>query len=555
MIYSINIKNIALISEADINFSNGFNVITGETGAGKSVLIGSINMLLGERISKDTITTGKRSAEVSAVFYVEDKLVKKHLEDMGIRMDETGELVMSRELFADGRNVCRINSKIVNVATLKDIGRYLVDLHGQHNNQALLDHNAHIHILDKFAKDKIEKVYAEYSEHFLKLCSLKNELCEIEKSIAEKERRIDILNFEINEIKSVNPEIGEDDELKKKKEIIDNFKNLCSSLGKAHYLLYDDPEGNSAYQSMSNCADLLKDAEKIDGTLKETADIADGIAVQIQEIARTLSSYLDNLENEVEPSFDVDARIDELYKLKRKYGGNLESVLEYLEKSEEELELINNYDAHYNKVSEELNKERKAAQKLAVMLSEIRKETAKKIESEICDSLHFLNMNDAVFSVSFEETELSKTGCDKVEFMLTTIKDAPPRPLTKIASGGELSRIMLAIKSVLAETDSVNTMIFDEIDTGVSGIAAQKIGEKIKELSKNKQIFCVTHLAQIASKAETHFKIEKISDGNKTKAYVQRLDDEGRINEIARIISGDKITSTTIKQAGEMLDA
>jgi len=479
MIYSINIKNIALISEADINFSDGFNVITGETGAGKSVLIGSINMLLGQRVSKDIIASGAKSAEVSAVFYIEDISVKNYLYDIGISMDETGELVMSRELFADGRNVCRINGRIVNVASLKDIGRYLVDLHGQHNNQALLDHNAHIHILDKFAKDKINNVYDEYKEHFLKLCSLKNELSEIEKSIAEKERKIDILNYEINEIKSVNPEIGEDEELKKKKEIIDNFKNLCSSLGRAHYLLYDDPDGNSAYQSMSNSAALLKEAERIDGGLKETAEIADGIVIQIQEVARTVSTYLDNLENGVESGFDIDARIDELYKLKRKYGGSLESVLEHLEKCEQELELINNCDEYYNKVLTEANREAKAAQDLAVLLSEIRKETAKKIESEICESLNFLNMKDAVFEVSFEKTDLSKTGCDKVEFMLTTIKDAPPRPLTKIASGGELSRIMLAIKSVLAETDSVNTMIFDEIDTGVSGIAAQKIGEKI----------------------------------------------------------------------------
>ncbi len=554
MIYSINIKNIALISEVNIDFSDGFNVITGETGAGKSVLIGSINMLLGERVSKEIIRAGAKSAEVSAVFYVEDELIKDCLESMGISLDETGELVMTRELFADGKNVCRINGRIVKVASLKEVGRYLVDLHGQHNNQMLLDHNAHIDILDKFAGSEIFDIYDKYKEEYLKLQNLKKELSEIEKNTADRERKIDILNYEISEIRAVSPELGEDEALKKKKEILDNYKKLCSSVSKAYYLLYDSTDGNNAYQIVSDSAMALSEAGEIDDGLKETAEIVDGIVVQIQEIARTVSSYLDSLENGVEQGIDIGARLDELYKLKRKYGGSIETVLNHLENSERELELINNYDQRNSELLSEIDKTEKSARELALKLNKIRKETAQKIEKEICESLEFLNMKDSVFSVSFEKTELSKSGCDKIEFMLTTLAGAPPRPLYKIASGGELSRIMLAIKSVLAETDSVKTMIFDEIDTGVSGVAAQKIGEKIKELSKNKQIFCVTHLAQIASKADTHFKIEKKSADEKTNAYVERLDNDGKINEIARIISGDKITSTTISQAKEMLN-
>jgi len=460
---------------------------------------------------------------------------------------------MSRELHDDGKNICRINGRIVNVSALKNIGKYLVDLHGQHNNQALLDSNTHIDILDKFAHEEITEIYNEYKTHYMQMQSLKSELNEIERNIAEKERKTDILNFEINEIKSVNPKNGEDDELKKKKEIIDNYKKLLESVAKAYYCLYDDNDGQSAYQTITNSAIALSEARCIDDSLNAISESIEETAIQIQEISRMLSSYLDNLENNFDVDFDIDARLDELYKIKRKYGGTIESVLDYLDKCEQELLSINTSEERYNEVLSALNKVTENAEKTALLLSEKRKQTARKIEKEICDSLMFLNMKDAVFEVSIVEDKLTKTGCDKVEFMLKTIVGAPLRPLNKIASGGELSRIMLAIKSVLAETDSVKTMIFDEIDTGVSGIAAQKIGEKIKNLSNEKQIFCVTHLAQIASKADTHFVIEKQSLNKKTNANVTLLDDNGRINEIARIISGDKITQTTINQAKEML--
>lgn len=554
MIYSINIKNIALITEAQINFSDGFNVITGETGAGKSVLIGSINMLLGERISKEIISKGAKNAEVSAVFYVDDLSVRKYIEEEGISLDDSGELVMSRELYADGKNICRVNGRIVTVSTLKNIGRYLVDIHGQHNNQALLDCKSHIDILDKFAKDKLSKIYDEYKTTYEKMKDLKIKLDEIAEKSLEKERKIDILNYEINEIKSVNPILGEDEELKKKKEIIDNFKNLCALSNKAYNCLYENIDGKSAYEAVSESAASLCDAAKIDDNLKDIAESVEEIVVRIQESARSLSSYIGNLENGLDENFDIDARLDELYKLKRKYGGSLDSVIDHLEKCERELELINSSEELYNKVLSELNQTVQKAESIACELSKIRRETAEKIQKEICESLKFLNMADAKFEVAIEKAELSKNGFDKVEFMLTTIAGIPPRPLNKIASGGELSRIMLAIKSVLAETDSVKTMIFDEIDTGVSGIAAQKIGEKIKTLSKNKQIFCVTHLAQIASKADTHFVIEKVTDKQRTEAFVNILDKNGRIDEIARIISGDKVSPTTIKQAKEMLE-
>ena len=553
MIYSVNIKNMALINEAQITFSDGFNVITGETGAGKSVLIGSINMLLGERMNKDVITTGAKEAEVSAVFYVEDKTVIDYIKSYDIDIDETGELVMSRQLHESGRNVCRINGKIVNVSTLKDLGRYLIDLHGQHNNQALLDKNAHITILDKFAENVIYPVLKEYKKTYEEMQTLKAELSEIEKESSEKERKIDILNFEINEIKSLCPKPFEDEELKKKKEIVNNFKNLCSAVGRAYGALYDDPEGRSAYQSAAAASMSLADAMKFDESLKEVAENIEEVVIKISESARELGSYLDNLENSVEFNFDIDARLDELYKLKRKYGGSIDAVLSHLKHCEEELLKINSSEERYNEVLLKFNKQTAKATELSQKLTELRKQTAEKIEKEICKNLEFLNMPDAKFEVSIEKRELCKNGADNVEFMLTTLTGAEPRPLNKIASGGELSRIMLAIKTVLAETDIVKTMIFDEIDTGVSGVAAQKIGEKIKELSKTKQIFCVTHLAQIASIADTHFLIEKTSDDSKTTATVKCLGDSGRVNELARIISGDKVTDTTIKQAQEML--
>lgn len=553
MIYSINIKNIALISEAEISFSDGFNVITGETGAGKSVLIGSINMLLGERMSRDIISVGTSMCEVSAVFYIEDKDVIKHLLAQGLDIDETGELVMTRKLYSDGKNVCSVNGTIVNVSKLKEIGRFLVDLHGQHNNQSLMEPSFHIGILDKYAGKKITPVLCEYTELYEKMLSIKKELKIIEEKAAEKERKIDILQYEINEITEINPYIGEDDELKKKKEIIDNFKNLCGLSTRAYYSLYEDSDEKSAYGCLVESSMALTEASEIDETLKETAAAVEEAVIKVQEAARMLSSYRDNLEQGIEIDFDIDARLDELYKLKRKYGGSIEAALSYLEKISNELELINTSEERYQSLVSELDTVTNKATLIAQKLSKIRKEAAKKLEKEICENLHFLNMADAKFFVDIKDCELTKTGCDKVEFMLTTIAGAEKRPLTKIASGGELSRIMLAIKTVLSETDSIKTMIFDEIDTGVSGIAAQKIGDKIKELSKEKQVFCVTHLPQIASKADTHFLIEKTSSKEKTSASVKLLDDEGRINEIARIISGDEISKTTQAQAKEML--
>lgn len=554
MIYCIHIKNIALISDTQIIFGDGFNVITGETGAGKSVLIGSINMLLGERADRDVISFGADKAEVSAIFYIKDDELLKVLSQEGIELNESGELVVSRQISKDGRNVCRINGALCNVSMLKNLGRYLVDLHGQHNNQALLDRNEHINILDRFASDSICDMLSKYKDIYGNISEIKRKLAQLEIDDSDKLRRIDILRFEINEINSANLTIGEDDELKKKKEIADNYKKLIQYAGGALDVLYESGQECSAYQGLAMAGDMLLKAAEIDDELKEASDAINEAAISVQEISRNISSYIDRLSSDSEGNTDIDARLDELYKIKRKYGGSIEEALVYLENSERELELINTSEQRRANLEKLLEETVCQALELAKVISGIRKDTAKKIEGQICQSMRFLNMANAEFVVSIKDDEMSKTGCDNVEFLLSTIEGEPPKPLSKIASGGELSRIMLAIKSVLVDTDTVKTLIFDEIDTGVSGRAAQKIGEKIKELSKIKQVFCVTHLAQIAALADRHFVIEKKTNIDRSTAEVSELDEAGRISEISRIIGGDNVSETTIKQAKEMLN-
>ncbi|MBQ4516944.1 MAG: DNA repair protein RecN [Clostridia bacterium] len=554
MLYCMTIDNIALINHADIEFSDGFNVFSGETGAGKSILIGSMNMLLGERVSKEFIRFGEKKAMVQGLFKISDESVLSYLSENGIDAEEDGSLIISRELSAEGKNICRAGGKMLPVSKLKELGRMLMNIHGQHDNQALLDKTTHLEFLDRFIGDKAEKLLADYKEKYKQLVALLKEADELDIDEAEKLRRIDILKYEIKELSDAQLAEGEEEELKKQRVIANNAKKLMLSAGQALDVLYENADGECAYNFLANASSLAQEAAEIDSELSEVSESIESALVTVEDTVRRLQAYLNNFEQEGISIDEIEERLDLIYRLKRKYGGNVESAIRHLENSIEELKNIEFLDERKIQIENEISICRSEAEKLATKLSELRKSSAKDLSSKICESLEFLNMPNAEFVAEIVPKDLSADGIDAVEFLLSANKGEPAKPLEKIVSGGELSRIMLAIKSILADSDVVDTLIFDEVDSGVSGRAAQKLGEKLKELSNFKQIFCVTHLAQVASKAESHFLIEKHEENEKTLTKVNLLDKKGRINELARIIGGEKISDTTLKQAEEMLN-
>lgn len=547
MLFNLSIENIALIEKADINFENGFNVLTGETGAGKSILIGSLNMLLGERLSHDIIRNGESYAYVEGLFYI-DENTASYLEDYDVFADEDNAIILSRKLTSDGKNICKAGGKTVSVSTLRDIGRALINIHGQHDNQALLDKSFHLSFLDAYIpKDKKESIN-EYSVLYDELKETEKKLAELNIDETEKLRKIDILSYEIDEIKSANITPGEEEELKEKKIIAKNREALLKNCSMALDAIYENDEGVCAYNLFSKAKrfvdslDFDELSEKMSDVLYEIEDVTAKIREKLDKI-----NYLDFSIEEIEE------RIDVIYKLKRKYGVSEEDILEYCVKAEAELDSIKSFDFQ----KEELDKKVKILLDKVNLIAEknstLRKKYAKEIEEKINNELTQLNMENAEIFVEIEKTELNKNGCDKVEFLLSANKGEPPKPLTKIVSGGELSRIMLALKNVLSAGDIAGTLIFDEIDTGISGRAAGKVGQKLYDISKKKQVLCVTHLPQIASTSDHHFKISKIQSETKTNTVINKLNNDERIAEIALMIGGDSVTDITLKQAEDMI--
>lgn len=553
MILFIHIENMAVIKSAELSFGSGFNVLTGETGAGKSILIDSINLLLGERTPRSVIRHGEMSATVSGLFSVPKSAYNAFFE-LGVTPEDDGTLLISRKIFTDGKNICRINGKITTVSVLKEIGRHLITIHGQHDNQLILDSKTHIDLLDCFAAanggfSELKKTYFEKYTH---LCALKKELAALSTDEDEKLRRMDLLKYEIDELSSANLSIDEEEELKRRRDIILGARELIKNVSAAHAMLYENDEAN-AYGLISSAIDCLADAAEIDPELSELITSANDALIAIEDISRTLARYTDNFDETGEGLDDIEARLDVIFKLKRKYGGTVASALKTLDELSEEYEKLTLSDERINELCAEIKAVEAKCNALSDELSDLRKKAAPVLENGINEALSFLDMHGAEFKVDFSSINLSSKGKDGVEFLISTNVGEPKKPLGKIISGGELSRIMLAIKSILPQEGGEPSMIFDEIDTGVSGRAAQKIAVKLSDLSKKKQILCVTHLAQIAAIADTHFLIEKSEAENKTFTSVTALSEKGRIKEIARIISGDAVTETTIKQAEEML--
>jgi len=549
MLTSLKIENVAIIESAAIEFGCGLNVLTGETGAGKSIVIDSINAVLGERTSRELIRTGADSAKVYAVFEDIGDTVKAQLDENGIECDD-GVLIINRTLNRDGKNICRINGFPVTVSMLKGIGSELIDIHGQHDNQALMQAEKHCGFIDSFAGD--EKLIEEYSSAYSELCSIRSALRCVNTNEQEKAQRIDLLSYQIDELEKAEITVGEWDELNDRKTLFNNSQRVIDSLNAAYEALKCD---NGGIDCIASASSELDRAGAYMESVNETAQKVSEIRYELEDAAELIRDSLAELDFDENELNEIEERLDLLYRLSRKYGQTEEEMLGYLQKAREELENISFSEERQKKLIEDEKKAYLKADELAEKLSAVRLKAGKALSEAICTELDFLDMPNVHFAVSRRETELSENGKDEIEFLISANAGEEPKPLAKIASGGELSRIMLAIKNVLADTDGVATMIFDEIDTGVSGRAAQKIAMKLRQVSKGRQVVCVTHLAQIAAQGDVHLYISKSVRDGKTYTDIRPLLSEDRTDEIARIMGGIEITELQRQSAREMLEA
>ena len=550
MLKFLHIENIAVIERSDIEFSAGFNVLTGETGAGKSIVIDAINAVLGERTSKELIRAGCDTAEVSAVFGELDNATAAALSDAGVIPDDDGNIVIRRRLSAAGKGLIKLNDRPVTATELKEIGKHLVNIHGQHDNQALLDPERHLDYIDAVADD--DPIKGKYYAEFRELNRIRKELAATETDEDEKRRRVGLLKYQINELESAGIKPGEYEKLQKKLAIARNYQKTAEALSRAYSALKGDDEFDGAVS-------LLTDAEKSLSSLrndewdKKSSALADAAAAA-EDVSAALYDFLENAELAGIDPDEINSRLETLDKLMAKYGNSEEEMLEFLKKARIELNDTEFSDKKAAELSTLLDDATERLIALADELTAARKKAAAEFEKQVCDILSYLNMPDVRFTVQFSKGRYTKRGCDTAEFMISANRGESVKPLCKIASGGELSRVMLAIKSVLLGRDPVGTMIFDEIDTGISGYTAGKVGTQLKKVADNRQVICVTHLAQIAAMADTHLLIEKKAEKDRTFTSVSPLSYEQRINEIARIMSGAQMTENLYNSAKELLD-
>ena len=543
----LHIENIAVIECADISFDKGFNVLTGETGAGKSIVIDAISAVLGDRAYRDMIRTGAQKASVRAVFTDVPQL--PWFADNGVEYDP--ETIIQREIMADGKNVCRVNGSLVTVSILHKLGAMLIDIHGQHDSASLFDEDNHLLYLDAYAGN--EALRATYNEKYSALTALQKEIQRMTMDEGEKLRRMETLRFQIEDISKAELEAGEDTALEERRKVLQNAEKLSDGINTAVECLYggDDTDGAES---------LLMQAERELGRLNRFTDAfsqlherVSDLMYQVQDVAEELRAARDDLSYSSDELERIEARLDVIHRLRRKYGATCEDILAYLEKAKSELDEIEFADDHIERLKKKCDKAEAEAISAAEALRKSREKAAEELSKRILTELAQLDMPRVQFSCVFTQVPLSTNGADAVAFFMSANAGEALKPMSKVASGGELARIMLAMKNVLAEQDQVGTLIFDEVDTGVSGRAAQRVAEKLRSVAKNKQVLCVTHLPQLAALANTHLRIAKEERDGRTYTSVTPLDREGRKLELARIISGANITETTLKSAEEML--
>ena len=547
MLRLLHIENIAVIEQADILFEDGFNVMTGETGAGKSIVIDAISAILGERAYRDMIRTGMEKASVRAVFDRVPEL--PWFAENGIPYED--EITVQREIYLDGRNVCRVNGMPVSVGVLKKLGLQLINIHGQHDSAALFDENYHLSFLDGYACD--EALLADYAEKYQTAQGLKREIDRLAMDEGEKLRRMETLKYQIDEISRADLKAGEDETLESRRKLLQNAEKLSDGLSDAARVLDGDEDSEGAATLLAQAERALGKISKYNDSLAQLHDTVADLMYQAQDAAEQLRDKLYTLSYSADELERIEERLDLIFRLRRKYGATCEDILAYLDRAKAELEEIEFADERMEQLEARLKTAEKAARAAAETLRAARKEASVGLTERVLKELSDLDMKNVRFSCEFTETELSPIGADAVAFYMSANLGEALKPLNKVASGGELARIMLALKNVLAQRDRVPTLIFDEVDTGVSGRAAQHVAEKLKSVSENKQVLCVTHLPQLAALADTHFLIEKSERDGRTFTAVTPLDFEGRKRELARIIGGANITETTLQSAAEML--
>ena len=548
MLELLHIENIAIIEAADIEFAPGFNALTGETGAGKSIVIDSLSAVLGQRTSRELIRTGAEKAFVSAAF---SGMAPELTEALGIQPEPDGTLLLQREIQTDGKNVCRVNGRPVTVGQLRALGARLLNIHGQHDGQQLLDEEQHIVYLDSFGR--VESLAITYAEKYKNFTDIRRKIGALQMDEAEKARRVDTLQYQIEELKRAKLKPGEEEELTARRGMLRNAEKFLDAVAGADYALNGDDSGGGALSALRQAQDALSGVRHLDDAFGQLYERLGEAYSEVYDIAATVEDKRGELDVSPGELDRVESRMDLLYRLKKKYGATVEDMLDYQARCEAELAQIEDAGDTLVRLEQVLSKAEKEARQAAQALSDARKAAADRLTAQILTELQQLDMGKIRFAVDFAEKPLDSDGMDTVRFLMSANVGEELRPIHKIASGGELARIMLAMKNVLSEQDHVGTMVFDEVDTGVSGRAAQKVAEKMARISRRKQVLCVTHLPQLAAMADTHFSVEKGERGGRTYTEVRRLDREQRRRELARLTGGSHVSQTMLDGAEELL--
>lgn len=547
MLSLLHIENIAVIECADISFDSGFNVLTGETGAGKSIVIDAISAIIGQRVYRDMIRTGANRASVRAIFTDVPEI--EWFAENGVPYDS--ETIIQREIFLDGKNVCRVNGTLVTVSVLNRLGIQLINIHGQNDSASLFDEANHLRYLDDFADNGALR--EEYSEAYSVVEDLKHQISRISMDESEKLRKMEMLKYQIAEIEKAELTAGEDQELEERRKLLQNAERISNGMNEAVESLYGSDDADGAAGMLATAERVLARISRYSGAISDLHEKVADLMYQVQDASELCRDLRDDLSYSADELEEIEARLDKIHKLRKKYGATCEDILKYLDQAKQELDEIEFADDHLERLKGKLKKAENAAWDAAIALRENRNQAADILSQRILSELTQLDMPKVQFSCRFTEQELSANGADAVAFYMSANIGEALKPMNKVASGGELARIMLAMKNVLAEQDRVQTLIFDEVDTGVSGRAAQKVAEKLKSVAATKQVLCVTHLPQLAAMGDTHLLIQKGERDGRTFTTVTPLDLEGRKRELARIIGGANISEITLKSAEEML--
>ncbi len=554
MILELYMKNCALVEELRLTIDENLNILTGETGSGKSIIIDALGLCLGEKYDRSFLRKGSEKGIVEAIFSSESQHLKDVLEKYDIELDEDNLLVITRVIYNDGKSVARVNGRTLKLSVLKEIATTLIDVHGQHQNQALFNKETHLQFLDLFGESDLQHLKLDYKNVYKEYTRVKNALNVLteNKDDMQIQREIDLLKFQINEIESANLSKDEYEELLKQRDVFRNSEKIYSNLNLSYQNLY---EGSvNAVDLIGSASKELSSIAEYDKVLSEYNENVERIMYELQDISREIRNYKESIDFEPYELEQIEIRIDEINNLKRKYGNTIEEIFEYYDKTKNRLDEILNRDEKVEELKREILRIEKVLNDKAEKLTQARQKVAYSLEEVLLIELKSLNMKNVVFKVNFEESNFTLEGKDDIEFMISFNLGEDIKPIYKVASGGEMSRFMLAFKTILADIDQIDTLVFDEIDTGISGIAAQIVGEKLSQIAKKKQIICITHLPQIAANADTHYCIEKNTSNDRTFTNIRRLDRDQKRDEIARLIAGSNITEKTIEHASEIIE-